>query len=178
MWSITRKNELGNFFLGQKSHFLPLWHRFRRFSREKKHGRGRAKRVFSDWVGQRPPELTFLSFYCMAAGHTSVLSHPEGLGYSFWRQEGENIAVPIDTFFFGVSAGLKSSFFWHIGFFEGVKQRLPRTKSIINVRDGLTKWFLEGMEEDVVRKIKFSHIPFSRRIRAVRSFFCQKINIL
>ena len=43
-------------------------------------------------------------------------------------------------------------FFWHIGFFGGVRQRVSRTISIIDMRDGLTKWFLEGTEESVVRR--------------------------
>ena len=112
---------------------------------------GQAKPGFSVWGGQRPQELTFLSFYFINTVCLPVLSHSGELGYSFWRQEGKKIALPMNTFLVG-SQVWNNVFFWHIGFFGGVKQTMSRTRSIINVRDGLTKWFLEGTEEDVVRR--------------------------
>ena len=114
---------------------------------------GQAKPGFSVWGGQRSPELTFLSFYFINSESLPVFSHPEELVFSFWRQQGQKIALSMNTFFLGSRQVRNQGFFWHIGFFGGVRQRVSRTTSIIYMRDGLTKWFLEGTEEDVVRRI-------------------------
>ena len=112
---------------------------------------GQAKPGFSVWGGQRPPELKILSFYFINTVCLPVLSHPEELGYSFWLQEGHKIALPMNTFFGGLRSEI-TLFFWHIGFVGGVKQTMSRSRSITNVRNGLTKWFLEGIEDEVVRR--------------------------
>jgi hypothetical protein len=56
----------------------------------------------------------------------------------------------MNTFLVGLRSEI--TFFFDIsGFFGGVKQAMSRTRSIMNLRDGLTKWFLEGTEDNVVR---------------------------
>ena len=78
---------------------------------------GQAKPGFSVWGGQRPPELTFLSFYFINTVCLPVLSHPGELGYSFWRQEGKKIALPMNTFLVGLRSEI--TFFFDIsGFLE------------------------------------------------------------